>query len=688
MSAGVHPWSPFHRRHDHHTGDHDFHQRHASMFGRFARGVGEAVGVLLLFVVCLVGAVLIHLRMQVGLRVVAARVNAILADSFQGKVEIRHLGAIGPFGLSGVDATIYDPAGQQVLDVHGVRVRVATIAAARSALFGKPGPIVVGVREASVRDLNVSLDTDAAGQMKLMNALAPRHPSPPPDPNARALRVDASRVSLGHAWAHGQMGSGEPLDVQLDDLAAWATYAPDLLEADVSHGNIVAHRIARGLDVGGALLAHLKKSGDALSRMAGRVDWKGTIGTSAHTLTASLEDQRVDATLEAPQIATADLQELLPGGAFTEPGVLRLSAHGTLPALAVDLRTAVGPSSFRLHGDLKIAEDKSAALAFEGSDLDAHVFSASAPGSRLGLRGDVAATMAADGRLHGDLAMRFLGGHFGERVLPTASIRASATRAAPEDLRGDAEIVIDEPAAPTRATADWALLARSSTVDFTLDSNAPDLDRLPELGGLLHGGVRLAAKGSVDLKRASLDARVDADAHDIGQGSNGARAAKVAARVYGPFAHPGADVAVHAQDLTAGPARFSALDVTAAGLVRSPHVTIHGKGVDTPSVDGSVDLSLEHGMQASDLKLSLFRAGEHALLSAQRIVSGASGVRVDGARIEGLGDPATVAVETTPAGMRVRAEASQIDLSRIGRLTHSTKLRQGKLALDADLDLR
>ena len=137
MSAGVHPWSPFHRRHDHHTGDHDFHQRHASMFGRFARGVGEAVGVLLLFVVCLVGAVLIHLRMQVGLRVVAARVNAILADSFQGKVEIRHLGAIGPFGLSGADATIYDPAGQQVLDVRGVRVRVATVAAARSALFGK-----------------------------------------------------------------------------------------------------------------------------------------------------------------------------------------------------------------------------------------------------------------------------------------------------------------------------------------------------------------------------------------------------------------------------------------------------------------------------------------------------------------------------------------------------------------------
>ncbi|MBV9949898.1 MAG: translocation/assembly module TamB domain-containing protein, partial [Myxococcales bacterium] len=84
---------------------------------------------------------------------------------------------------------------------------------------------------------------------------------------------------------------------------------------------------------------------------------------------------------------------------------------------------------------------------------------------------------------------------------------------------------------------------------------------------------------------------------------------------------------------------------------------------------------------------SLWRAGEHALLSAQRIVSGAAGVRVEGARIEGLGDPATVALETTPAGMRVRAEASRIDLSRIGRLTHSAKLRQGKLALDADVDL-
>ncbi len=226
-----------------------------SAFARIASGLGAGVGLLIVFVLSVVGGVLLHLNTAPVRRAVAQHVNAILAPTFKGSIRLDSVDGLGLWGVSGANVTISDPKGHPVIVAHDVHATLATWTTLKSVLFGKRAPFDIRISYVAIDSVEVRLDSDPDGNLYLVDAFDPPHPSPstPPDPTARALLLELPHIAVKHAWAHGQIAGAPSLDADVDDLSGGLTVAPDRFEADVAHAKIIARKIANGADVVGDL---------------------------------------------------------------------------------------------------------------------------------------------------------------------------------------------------------------------------------------------------------------------------------------------------------------------------------------------------------------------------------------------------------------------------------------------------
>jgi translocation and assembly module TamB len=665
-------------------------------FFRFFRLVGAGLSSLLVFVAGIVAGTLLHMNTPAARRIAVTQVNTLLAPSFRGKIRIEGLEGLGLGGITGANVTIDDPTGRPVLVASGVRVRVKTLAAVRSALFGGRTPLAIDLADVTVDALDVRLDSDPQGNLELMDALAPREPNAPASPNARGLRLAISRIVTKHAWAHGQVTGAPLLDVRVDDFRGALTYAPDLLDATVFGVAIAARRIRNDVDATGTLTAQVHRASqpkaDGTAPRFGthaRVAWQGTAGGIGHTLRASLDDQAFDAVADVPDIDPSDVRRLWTDSPIDRKGSLHIDAHGTLPHVDIGMQAHLGAASLDATGHLLVGDTKSGSLSFSARDVDIRELAAGAPHSRLGANGDVSAVLDRDGAVSGDAALQFLGGEAAGYSIPPASIRAKGSRGAPNRIRADAEVVVQEPGAPTRLAVHCHPSGDSSVVAFQLDSDAPDLTRVPELHGRAGGSARVAAGGTLDLGSRIIDAKLDANVADIAQGSTRIATASISARATGPVTGPHVEVAARARGIDAGGIHWVSAGATATGPASAPHVEASARGPDTPDIDARVDVETAGGLSLHALRLTLARAGEHALVTARTIAFGGGRFAVDDGRVEGAGGSIRATAAASPGRLRLRAQIADIDLSRVARLAHIEKtLKAGTVTLDTDVDLR
>jgi translocation and assembly module TamB len=641
-----------------------------------------AVGATLLSVLAVVAGALGYANTPPGQRLVLSKVNAALGSSFRGTIAVCRVGTIGPFGVTGVDATIDDPAGRRVLSVHGVSVHVATLAAVRSALFGRSGPIALDLSTVAVESLEVNLDRDQDGKLELLDALASRHPS---TSRGRGVRLAVPQIALGHARASGPQGGGPPLDVDVDDLRAALTVAPDFVDGDISQAKITARGIAGGADVVGALQGHVAKASAEEFPHDARVVWDGALGPIAHSARASLAHGAVEAVVDVPDTRPESIRSVWPASSIDRPARLHLEAHGTLPRVELALHAAVGQASLVATGPVSLAEERTAKLTLRAEDVDIREFAASAPRSRLGLTGTVSLDATTEGALSGDAALRFLGGSVGTSALPRASIHATLSRSATKQLRSNAEVILDEPDAPTRLTVQLFPRGEPSAIDFQFESMADDLQRVPELPHGVSGRVQASAAGEIDIARKTIEAQLQARVAAFVRGTTRVQSGAVEARAHGPLDAPEVDVGVQARGLSAGAWHVRSADVRAVGAATAPHVTVLARGPDIPDVDAAVDVALGHGLSLRGLRVVLAQAGERAFVTVRDATMQGPDVTVNDARIEGLGAPVTATVTIARGAKRVVARTGGVDLARLARLAGMKRLQGGTVALDTDL---
>src|SRR5271154_2162265 len=165
---------------------------------RVLRFAGLGLCALVGFVFLAVGSALVYVDSAPGRRLAVVQINRALSPLFQGRIQIESTQDLGIFGVSGVNATIFDPNGRPVITVRGVHARIAPWALVRSALFGKSEPLTISLFDVSIDDLDVRLDSNPQGELDLANAFAPRPPTQSAASNSpsRGARIDIARIIL------------------------------------------------------------------------------------------------------------------------------------------------------------------------------------------------------------------------------------------------------------------------------------------------------------------------------------------------------------------------------------------------------------------------------------------------------------------------------------------------------------
>ncbi|HEY6458697.1 MAG TPA: translocation/assembly module TamB domain-containing protein [Polyangiaceae bacterium] len=393
--------------------------------------------------------------------------------------------------------------------------------------------------------------------------------------------------------------------------------------------------------------------------------------------------------MDVPEASPESIKRFWPASTIHHPARLHLDAEGPLENVTLALVAGLGATTIDAKGTAGMDEGQHAHLVLAARDVDVRELAPTAPQSRLGLTLDASGQRTKAGAIDGRVVLEFLGGKVGTNDIPPATIVANVSQRPPAGLSAHADVVVHEPSVRTRVVADMAPKGSSSTIAYSLDVEAPELDRVPQLGHAARGKVRIASSGDVDLGAKTIDAHVSIDATRAYWQENRALHAVVEGHATGELTDPHLDVGLRAVGVEAGGQKLSRAAVTIEGKAMSPNVEFHTRGQDLPDVDGYAAVHLAKGVTIDALHVALARSGEKALVTARSVVLEGGDLQVEGARIEGLGAPFEATLRRTPSTLRVRAKTAGLDLARVARLANVQKqLQAGTVEVDADLSLQ
>jgi translocation and assembly module TamB len=604
-------------------------------------------------VIALVAAAIVAVNLPGGRRLAVRELNAVLSPMFKGHIVIERVGPIGLDGAGGLDGHVTAPDGTVVLAAHGASARVSPFALLRSFLRHQ-GDLRIEVVSVEVRSLEVDVDTDDDGMLKVQSAFEPAEPAATHvGPPTRPLLLEFPSVSLRHGWIHGRVKGTPPLDADLDELHASVRVPPAGLRIDVPHVDVRTRGMPEGADAHARIEAHLAIPSKTGADLGASGSFDGAIGGIPVTAHGSLDGDRLDATLDAPEASADTMRALAPSLRLQRPVSAHAEAHGPLDALAVTVHLAAGRSVLDARGDVSVTATPSVTLRVDARHVDLSALSPTTPASDLTASLDVHARADGDGVYGGDYAMAIAPGVVAKPSLPAASLRGA--------FRGTRHAI----------QADVA----SSIVAFPSD-----------LG--VSGKAALRASATIALTDPpSLQADARASLEGLDRPGFHVDAAKLDARASGSLADPQLSATLEATGLRAGRYHFAHGSAELAGTPL--HADVFASLLNDPdSISAQaralVDFAGPLRIEGAEVDL---RRGPRALHAHVDRLSAASGaIDVEGALIEGIGSPARATVHLRPASLVVKADSNGIDLGTLGYLLGAEKaLRKGRVSYVVDV---
>src|SRR5262249_36184434 len=148
-----------------------------------------------------------------------------------------------------------------------------------------------------------------------------------------------------------------------------------------------------------------------------------------------------------------------------------------------------------------------------------------------------------------------------------ATVHASASRSAGNDLAADAHLVIDEPGAPT--TLSLRLMPRQGSRELAVDlaSDVADFDRIPWLRHDVRGRLQVKGSGTFDLDTRTVDAGVPLRTERFAKPGTRVSVASLDASARGALPAPVVDARLHGEDVVFGDARLASVDASVTGAL-------------------------------------------------------------------------------------------------------------------------
>jgi translocation and assembly module TamB len=649
------------------------------------RTLGRAAGGALLFVLAAASGAVAHRNLPAPRRAVLAHLNAALATVVPGRIAVDRLGALGLDGVGAVEVTLFDPTGAAVVHAQGLTARIDVEGLIASLRTG--GPVVVDLAEASAASVDVNLDRDPGGSLRLVQALVPGTPAAP-SPPGRGVQLRLPELDFDRVTVRGSPASGFPLDIDATGVKVAVELSPGSLRVDLDRAEVTARGLPPGATTHGSLEAHLEQPSPHGGARAARVRWNGTVGAIAATAFAMLDGDAVHAVVDAPALRGQDLASVWPSSPLVGDGSARIEGVGLLPVLSVSAHATAGSGVVTVGGPVLLDGTPRAAIHFETTSLDARALTAQAPETRLDARGDVLLARNATGAAGAAVALEFSGA-VGPTSVPRTEVTGELSRDVPPSnaTHARARLVIREPGAPS--TVDATLAPKGSALDVAFDASVvvPDLDRVLRLGPIAKGNARLQAHGHFDTGTQRVDANVTAAASGVQAGPVTIGNLSLDARASGPVATPDLDGEIHGRDLSVAGFDVAHLRAALHGPASGAKLSLGLGGRDAHlQADATVSV-LGASASVRDLRVRAEHGGESASFSAPAIALTANEQRLDDAELRGFGAPIHVMAKATPAAVSVTTHSHKIELERIARFAGLSGAITGHVSMDVDATL-
>ena len=655
--------------------------------------VAGAIAVLLVFVLGLVAVVLFNLDLPIARRFAMKELNSVLATQFKGKVTIDRLAHLSIFGVGGVDATILAADGTTVLTGKGVSAHISPFRILGSAFFGK-GDIRIGVDTASIDAVDVDLDAQPDGSLKLIAAFDPAKPSPPPTPGSRGIAIALERIAVKHVRAHGTVPGVPSIDADVEALAGSFLSTSAATKLDLQHLTVVARGLPRGISVAAQVGGHLAMPSPSGSSMAVGGTISGSIGQIPLRATVSLDGDALDGVIDVPEVTAEQVRASVEGVPLYGAVSMHAEAHGALANLKVALGAHAGDGTVTLDGLVHAKGALGGSATVTASHLDARTFSKDAPATDVGLRVEAKAETHAEGVFVAEASVSVPEGTAAGQRVPSAALELAVTGrptkdASPQAFVAHLEGVVREPGAPVAVTADGTLHEGAGRVSFGLKADAPHLSEVTRLGAVGSGSAELTLSGHASFgEKTSFEVELLADAHSFDRPDAHVESVQVAAKAHGSMANPEIQARVVATGLAAAGYKVSRAEVLVAGTPQKGRVAISAVGDGSPDLKVTGDVAIGKAVTVTGLSVGLRRQAEAVTVAVESLLAEGGAFEGKGIVVTGAGAPLLASFRAAPGALALTASTHGFDLGRLAFVVGQDKKAGGKLALNVDLDAR
>jgi translocation and assembly module TamB len=578
---------------------------------------------------------------------------------------------------------VEDPSGARVLTVFGLRGRSSLLEIARQVTGGSRS-IEIDIALARAEHVDAIIVPDADGIPTLARAFEPR-PSPAPSASSQPgprVRVWLPEVELHKANVRGGIAGLSGVNADLANVRGSVLAGTD-------RTSIRVHRFS--LQAGGLLSRPLQGTAETRIEIPSSTGrdvsvWSvfdGSVGDVQVNARGGLDGSELHFTGDATRARPEAVRALLPWWPVLEDANLHVEARGEPSNLFARGFARVGTGDAEFAGRLSFEGGIHTKLAVEARDFDLRSFAPDVPATAISASATVSIGVDSAGALEGEIEADTWPFRIGTIDVPAASVTA--------DIAGSrifGKVSIRDDILPSEIAVDVHPGPKDGPVVVDLDwtARAPAMEKIPWLAPIGTGELSWRARGSIVDGR--LSASVDGVASRFERPGVALAQGHITGTVRGRFAALSVDASLEGQGFQVGPLTFPEVRAKAEGPLARLAVVAAVSGKETAKLGAKAFVeSSEAGTVVRNVELAAAR-GDVAVFGKVRSIAVIDDrIDLQGISVEGAGQPIGGSLSISPTLVKVKLDARDVDLEKVGAILLPGASVGGRLAFDIDAEL-
>ncbi len=649
------------------------------MFGELTalRGaIGRVLGsfaLLGVFVLATSCALLFHLNLPRGRRVVAATLERALNETLTGRFRIGRVDRVTLAGVRASNLEVRDPQDRLVLTVAELRV-AANVPTLLANWLGKGPELSIPIEHVLASRAEMHWYDDGSGAPSVRQAFGVRSSSSPVPEAPRSVRVVIRAIELSRGIARGT-------PTGLPTLEAEVRQVRGSLDASEAGAEL---RIGRfGVNLRGFPGTEVRGVGSVQLSPSGLVQaaYDGYLGDVALAANAHIDGEQLAIALDLPRATPEAMRALVPDWPLLRDVTVHLEAAGKLPDLRAQGSATFGDSRLLLEGTLRSKPQLGAELGLRGERFDVAAFSEQVPATALDFTAQLGLKLLANG-LSASLTGRTQPTTWQGEPVPASEISANYEAG---KLQGRA--LLQEPSAPVQL--EFSVLP-GGIVDLQAETRGVQLEEQRRLAPYAPGSGLLGLKLRAHVEQGRVTASFDAWLRSFSREGLSVGSLTASGAAKGSLDRLAAlqlNARVKAKELRYGSFAFADGNVTLVGPLLAPRVELTLSDTGGTELKASARVTrVPGGVQLDRAELKASRG--HASLQGSVHAFEFTGDRlhIEGFALTGLDGTLTGSADVRPTLLALTAIGKNLDVGGVARLLGlPTHYAHGKLDLAADV---